>query len=237
MSMKTLLKKLLPVSFLNWYRQQKVQKQAAAFAKMTPKEVFTKIYQEHYWGNKDTVSGTGSTLLQTQTLIQELPSLLKKFEIKSILDIPCGDFHWMQKIDLEGIIYTGADIVEKLIENNTQKHQKSPFIEFQTLDLITSPLPKADLVIVRDCFVHFSYENIFKAINNIKASGSKYLLTTSFTAHTTNTNIVTGQWRTLNFELPPFNFPSPVFIINENCTESNGAFRDKSMVLWEINKI
>lgn len=38
--------------------------------------------------------------------------MLKKYSIKSILDIPCGDFSWMKKIELDGIEYIGADIVK-----------------------------------------------------------------------------------------------------------------------------
>lgn len=98
-------------------------------------------------------------------------------------------------------------------------------------------MPKSDIVIIRDCLVHFSYEDIFNAIKNIKSSGSKYLLTTTFTNNHFNHDIVTGHWRRLNLLEKPFNFPSPILVINENCTEGNGESKDKSMALWEIDKI
>jgi hypothetical protein len=42
-------------------------------------------------------------------------TLLRQFEIHSLLDLPCGDFNWMQHVDLQGIKYTGGDIVEALV--------------------------------------------------------------------------------------------------------------------------
>jgi len=235
--MKTFLKKILPASFLHWYRQQKIKKQAAWFAQMSPHEVFTEIYTRKFWGNAETVSGTGSTLSQTQTLVKELDSLLKHFQIQSVLDIPCGDFNWMQQVDLTGIRYTGADIVKELIDNNIQKYQNTEHRKFEVLDLLTSPLPAHDLVLVRDCLVHFSIENIHKALGNIKKSGSKYLLATTFTQKTINPDIVTGHWRAVNLQIEPFCLPAPLLVINEGIPTGEQEFKDKSMALWEIDRI
>ncbi|MEO6490246.1 MAG: hypothetical protein ABIO04_09925, partial [Ferruginibacter sp.] len=109
--------------------------------------------------------------------------------------------------------------------------------KFQVLDLIIDQLPQSDIIINRDCLVHLSFADIFSALKNIKSSGCKYLLTTTFTDHPKNTDIITGSWRTINLQQPPFNFPIPLLMINENCTESNGDYKDKSMGLWEISKI
>jgi len=43
-----------------------------------------------------------------------------------------------------------------------------------------------------------------------------------------------GGWRTLNFRFAPFNFPAPLHLLNERCTENNGKYADKSLVLWKI---
>ena len=62
-------------------------------------------------------------------------------------------------------------------------------------------------------------------------------MTTTFTNYHNNFDIVTGDWRRLNLQEKPFNFPNPILVINENCTEGKGKYKDKSMALWEINKI
>ncbi|MEI7508918.1 MAG: class I SAM-dependent methyltransferase, partial [Flavobacterium sp.] len=187
--------------------------------------------------SSESVSGSGSEIKQTQTLVNELNKLFLELNIKSVLDLPCGDFKWMQKVDLSKIDYTGADIVEDLINNNKKKYQNDENIKFLVLNLITDSLPKSDLIIVRDCLVHLSFKDIHNAIKNIKNSGSKYLLTTTFTNYHPNLDIVTGNWRPLNLQEKPFNFSTPMLIINENCTEGNGVVKDKAMALWDINEI
>ena len=98
-------------------------------------------------------------------------------------------------------------------------------------------LPHCDLIFCRDCLVHFSFEEIFAAIRNFYDSGAEYLLTTTFPNRLSNYDIQTGDWRPLNFQLAPFNFPAPLRVINEHCTEGNGKFADKSLGLWKISDI
>ncbi len=199
-------------------------------------QVFSTIYRENYWGGRDSVSGTGSAAAQTGAIIRELPKLLEELRAASILDIPCGDFHWMDKLEWRGVAYTGADIVAEIIENNRKHHEKSG-ISFLKLDLIGDELPRVDLVFCRDCLVHFSFADVFKALRNICRSESKYLLTTTFPERKKNHDIVTGQWRVLNLEKPPFNLPRPLKIITEECTEEQGAYADKSLALWKIDEM
>jgi hypothetical protein len=209
------------------------------FKKKNPKEIFTNIYNSNHWKSKESVSGAGSEKIQTNSLILDLTKLFTKYNIKSILDIPCGDFNWMKDVDLCGASYIGADIVENLIESNRKIFETDEIIisKFEVLNLISDTLPKTDIIINRDCLVHLSFEDCKNAIINIKLSKSKYLLTTTFTNRLINKDIVTGDWRTLNLQLAPFNFPPPLFIINEGCTEGNGAFTDKSMALYEISML
>jgi hypothetical protein len=141
----------------------------------------------------------------------------------------------MQHVNLYGILYTGADINEERIVDNKQKY---PEIHFEVLDITSDPLPKSDVVLVRDCLVHLDNKSIWKTIKNLKKSGSTYLLTTNFPViiHSTlNNNIKTGGWRPLNFQLKPFNFPEPIGVIVENCTEE--PWIDKSLCLWKIENL
>ncbi len=158
-------------------------------------------------------------------------------EIKSVLDIPCGDFLWMQKVDLGQVKYTGADIVEELVLKNRSTYTGKNNIEFKQVNLIKDNLPVNDLVISRDCLVHLSYSNIYEAVKNLKSSGCKYLLTTTFPEHPGNTDIITGEWRTINLVDAPFNFPEPLLLINEKCTEFDNQYADKSLGLWHIEDL
>ena len=198
-------------------------------------EMFSKIYKTNSWGDDESFSGTGSNLGQTSGIIELLPQLFKKYSIKTVLDIPCGDFNWMKHVDFDGIEYIGADIVKEIIKNN-QKYSREN-IKFVQMDIISSNLPKVDLIFSRDCLVHFSNEDILKTLNNIKKSGSTYLLTTTFPDHHENMDIKTGKWRTINLEQPPFDLNKPLEIIREECTEDDHLYYDKSLALWEIKDI
>jgi hypothetical protein len=197
---------------------------------------FSEIYRQNYWGDSQSFSGAGSNLVQTATLRAELPLLLREIGAKSMLDAPCGDYHWMRATDLKIEKYIGADIVPEMIARNQQAYS-SETVEFMNMDITKDNLPEVDVIFCRDALVHFSYRDIFAAIVNFKASKSKYLLTTTFTERQSNRDIATGDWRTINLQLPPFGFPEPVDLINENCREANGNFSDKCMALWRLEDI
>ena len=92
--------------------------------KLYRKYIFRSHYLTNHWGDNDSISGTGSNLIQTNTIRIEIPKTIKKYKIKSILDIPCGDYYWMKEIDFKGIKYLGADIVPDLIKKILKNLQK-----------------------------------------------------------------------------------------------------------------
>jgi hypothetical protein len=91
-----------------------------------------------------------------------------------------------------------------------------------------------DLIFCRDCLVHFSHRLLRKAVNNIKRSQSRYLLTTTFPGRLTNAGIVTGHWQPLNLCAPPFNFPHPIRLLDEG---HPAPYQDKSLGLWRIDDL
>jgi len=205
--------------------------------KIMPMEyTFTKVYRTHRFGGKVSASGPGSDLTKTEAIRQALPSLIKELSIKTVLDAPCGDFYWMRNTRLDIEKYIGADIVAEIIKQN-RKNYGSKNIEFRILNIAKDRLPKADVILCRDCLVHFSFKDIFAALKNFKRSRSTYLLTTTFTEHSANVDIVTGEWQPLNLQLPPFNFPDPIRSINERYLEYEKIYQDKSLALWRIEDI
>jgi ubiquinone/menaquinone biosynthesis C-methylase UbiE len=198
-------------------------------------KLFETIYSLHHWYDEESLSGPGASLRQTETVRTVIAAVLKEHTIKTLLDIPCGDFNWMKEVDLADVEYTGADIVSTLIEQNELRYG-SPGRRFIWSDITSCPLPQVDLILCRDCLVHFSYPDIIKAIQNFERSKSTLLLTTTF-VNRDNEDIRTGSWRPLNLQRRPFSFPKPLQLHNENCTEANGDFADKSLALWRIKDI
>jgi hypothetical protein len=200
-------------------------------------DVFGVIYAERLWQCEESVSGTGSTLANTAAVREALPALLTDLGVTSMLDLPCGDCHWIREIDLGPVRYHGADIVPALVEENRARWQ-APHVSFSTLDLCKDPLPAADLLLCRDALVHLSDRDLRAALRNIKRSGIRYLLTTSFGGpDRNNPPIQTGEWRPLNLQAAPWHFPAPHRQIDERYTGEDGRFADKSLALWRIDAL
>lgn len=240
MSLKENLKSLIQKNkfFYNFIRQLYIYSRNInlKYFSGSNKDIFTHIYKNNKWGDKYSFSGSGSNLNQTKIILENLPRIINKYEIKSILDLPCGDFYWMKEYNFQDLKYIGADIVPELINKNISKFSQSN-INFKIIDLINNELPYSDLLFCRDCLVHFSFEDIIKALINVKKTKFKYFMTTNFVRRESNVNIVTGSWRTLNLCKGPFNFPKPTEIIFENCTESDNQFLDKVLSMWEVELI
>ncbi len=205
------------------------------------KEKFSEVYDKNLFEGKKSRSGEGSDHIQTEIIRREIPKLIKKYKIKTFLDAPCGDWYWMSQVDLGVDTYYGADIVETMIEKNTKDYGNSSTI-FKCLNLTTDTLPAVDLIFSRDCLVHLSYEDALNILKNFKKSGAKYLLTTTFTNRDKNTDMIDENgnslfWRTLNMQLSPFNFPEPILLINEGCTEDNNNYADKCLGLWNLSDL
>lgn len=198
--------------------------------------VFRTIFGRNIWRDPDSRSGTGSNLEQTAIIRREVPALLERLGIETMLDAPCGDRFWIRMIDLPVDHYIGVDVVPEVIE--ACRHQDAADgRRFEVIDLISDELPKVDLILSRDCLVHLSLKDALRALRNLKRSESTWLLTTTFTDRRTNIDIATGDWRPLNLQRPPFSFPPPAHLINEGCTEHDGEFRDKSLGLWRLEDI
>ncbi len=172
---------------------------------------------------EESLSGPGSSLEQTTEIRRRLPILFASLDINSMLDAPCGDFNWLRRIDLRLEKYVGIDIVPSIIEHNRKQFENGNR-KFYISDMTADFLPRCDLIFCRDCLVHFSFEEIFATLRNFQNSGAEYFLTTTFPSRSSNQDIQTGDWRPLNFQLAPFNFPAPLRLINEHCTEGNGQY-------------
>ncbi len=201
---------------------------------------FTKVFKENLFHGKESVSGVGSNLDQAQELINLLPSVFHELKVTSLLDIPCGDFHWMSKVDYSNIKYTGADIVLPLVNQLNSKFGRLGR-DFIRLNLVREIPGKFDAIFSRDLLVHLNNKDALSAVQNAIASKSKYFLSTTFPALKSNRDLpfLTREiaWRPLNLELSPFYFPAPLRMINEKCSESNGDFSDKSIGVWKISDL
>ncbi len=198
-------------------------------------EVFGRKIASGQWSGQESLSGHGSDLAATAMVRQRLPQLLSAYKVRTLLDVPCGDMLWIAQTPIEVDRYIGADVVPSLIAANKKRYPDAGR-EFRILDITKDTIPRVDLILCRDCLVHLSFRLPLAALRQFKGSGSKYLLTTTYPGLLeSNKNIVTGDWRPIDLQLPPFAFPDPVELLNEACPIVPPDFREKSLGLWRID--
>jgi hypothetical protein len=186
----------------------------------SPKQVFTNIFRKNWWNNAESRSGWGAELKRTVSIRAELPEFVRRHSIHSLLDAPCGDFHWMRRVQWPGgFRYIGADIVPDLVIENRSKY---PGIEFMELDVMCDPLPDVDAWLARDLMIHFPDEAIRKALGQFRRSSIGYLLATTYPNARRNADIKYGQVRHLNLCAPPFGLPPPFAILREDDDPNTG---------------
>lgn len=199
-------------------------------------DIFLAIYQGNVWGSPESRSGPGSTLARAADFLPDLTALMQTLGIRTLVDAPCGDFNWASALAAAVDRYTGIDVVREIVARN-RRLAGSPNAVFLHGDLTRDPLPPADAILCRDCLVHFSLSDAWRALRNFKQSHSRYLLATTFVDRDGNPDITTGEWRPVNLERPPFSFPPPLALVDERCLHTGGAYRDKRIGLWELSDL
>ena len=122
---------------------------------------------EKGWGGglPETPCGFGSRLSSTKKQRLWIPQIIEKYGIKSIADIGAGDLNWIKKTSLKGASYQAYDLVPR--------HES--VIQF---DLVREVPPAVDMLICLWVLNHLPLKHCRKALQNLKASGARYLMMT-----------------------------------------------------------
>jgi len=204
----------------------------ANYARLTRRHVFHSIYRKRLWGEDESVSGAGSSLRATVSVRSALPRLLEECKIQSMLDAPCGDFHWLSTCNLPVQHYLGIDIVAELIRINSQNFG-SDNRKFACADVIRDRLPRMDLVFCRHLLIHLPLNDCRRVLRNFQQSGAEFLLVTHQPDVVENRDKPMGSFSPVNLTLPPFSLPAPTRIATD-CTSA----QDKAVLaLYKLQEL
>jgi len=138
-------------------------------------DIFTNIYETCEWGtNKNAEyngsSGDGAAVEDViDTYVPFVKSFIKEHDIKTVVDLGCGDFRAGKYIydDLE-VKYTGYDAYEKVVKYNTKAHtdDKYKFIHLDFFNKKEEIVP-ADLCIIKHVLQHWSIYEIIEFMDYI----------------------------------------------------------------------
>ncbi len=196
-------------------------------------DVFEKIYRDNLWHADESRSGAGSAFAQTHHLVQALPRLMQRLGATTLLDAPCGDFHWMRRVAFgPDVSYVGGDLVRPLIDDLTRNFGNDRR-SFRVLDIVDDALPPCDVWLCRDVLFHLPNADVRTVLERIDPSRCKYFLSTSYPWLDTNVDVKAGGFRFINLERPPFSLPPPEEIIDDF------AFPEppRMLGLWRVEDI
>lgn len=183
-------------------------------------------------GGTESISGGGSSMSSTTAIRYFLPKYVEKYNIESMLDIGCGDWHWMSEIrsEMPDVDYEGWDALEDMIDPMTEQYGNEN-TRFLVKDIINNEYPKVDMVMARDVLFHLKEEYLQKVLNNIREAGVKYLLATTFPKLEKNEELSPKKYegwgfRPINLDIAPYNL-SETFIegFQETTPPNRGYYR------------
>ena len=122
------------------------------------KQEFTRIYREHVWGGTFK-SGPGSDPEMLRAYSALLVDVLKQRQVRSVVDVGCGDWALGRTLDWSGVDYTGIDIVPDVVEHLNVSFGSNR-IRFRCLDIVSDELPQADLCVIKDVLQHLSNDSV-----------------------------------------------------------------------------
>jgi len=162
------------------------------------KALFTKFYSEKIWGGN---SGRSSSKEYTQDYRRFLEDFIREHDIKSVVDLGCGDWQFSKLIDWHGTEYTGFDCVESIIDENKKSFacENTCFVKG---DITKAELPPADLGLIKDVLQNWSNGTILDFLHKLRRY--KYVLFVNG-YNKKNRDCSDGDTRNLDFKAPPFN--------------------------------
>ncbi|MEY4879165.1 MAG: hypothetical protein RJB62_634 [Pseudomonadota bacterium] len=164
--------------------------------------IFTFIYDRAIWGGG---SGAGSDLRNTVLYVAYIQALMDRHQLRSVLDIGCGDWRFSRYLDFSGRAYLGYDVVSSVIATD-QATYGAPHIRFEQADVSAlTEFPPADLILCKDVLQHLSHRNVTRILGLCR--NARYALITN-DYHPENTDCADGETRPLDVSKPPFDFPA-----------------------------
>ena len=163
---------------------------------------FSAVYEQAAWTGG---SGPGSGEAETGIWRPFLQRYLAANDVRSVLDLGCGDWQSTRLVNWEGIAYHGIDVVPAVIEADRARYAAPPWITFRCADITTCPLPAADLVIVKEVLQHWPCADI--AAFRKRLSWRRALIVNDYDPVLGNPDIAAGGYRPLDLAAAPFNWP------------------------------
>jgi hypothetical protein len=210
----------------------------------TAQVVFDRIYRRGNWGGDGSapMSGRGSRGRPAELYIDLIADFISRNDIKSVVDIGCGDFvigsGILDRVPSD-VSYIGIDVSAVATDYNIEKNVRLN-ARFVRLDASVDEVPNGQLCLVRQVLQHLSNHQISGILS--KLSGFGYVIVTehhplearvfnSDKPHSGDTRLADGSGVFL--DRPPFNVTSMARLLEVEAEE--GTPSEGKIVSWLID--
>jgi len=198
-------------------------------------DIFEDIYQKNAWNGTETRSGPGSGMIPTAWISTIITMLCQEttFEIKSILDVGCGEGLWQP--ELPG--YVGVDVSPFAIDRAREFHSERTFgVMGPGLEIAK----KFDMILCRDVFQHLSFSTGSSLLGWIMEHAAHWLLISNF-SNGSNVDIPEGFYYRPDMRFEPWNLGAPLLWISDGFDIDSpevSPTRDttKFLALWDVEE-
>jgi len=170
---------------------------------MDHQEIFNQVYRSNRWIFG---SGTGAVTANNRPYLRFLQDLLDGHpEIRSVLDVGCGDWQIGSQIRWGERDYLGLDCSDYILDATRARHGGGR-IRFAVGNAVLDPLPPADLLILKDVLEHLSHADIATLLEKARSYPFVLIQNDIGLLVTANHDIATGGYRAVDVRQPPFAF-------------------------------
>jgi SAM-dependent methyltransferase len=207
-------------------------------------EAFRSIYRNNTWAMGQSKSGPGSDPGPTRSYRRFLKRFLRQREVRSVVDLGCGDWTSTRLIDWSDIDYLGLDVVPEVIQGNCRQYGR-PGVRFDVADLAgEDELPPADLAICKEVLQHLPNADVLRVLGKLGSFKMALLVNDRQGSYEctwrnlwrgrpfdgTNGDVEPGGYRPLQLLEDPFNLNAEV-VLRYRCGFNEDRW-DKEVLLW-----
>ena len=202
---------------------------------------FEDIYDSRLWSTDNGGSGTGSGLAVTQYAMSCVRTVVNKFEIRSMADVPCGGMHWQPSLlrdlkeDVRDFTFQGVDIVRSVIEAHQAKFVNHPWMVFEVLDFTRAHVSAGiELILCRDALQHLPLGKAIDALEMFSQSKARFLLVGSYLGSDGDNKLIeVGDYYSIDLTADPFSLSGYQHLYHEHTRETQNEL-DKHLLLFPI---
>jgi hypothetical protein len=220
MTVKSIVKAILPAKISGAFGSIRMLYREWQLRRLSLPQAFNEVYRKGMWQQGRSLSGVGSEGILAERYIAFVRDYIKEHRVETIVDAGCGDFNVGSRLCRDVTKCTALDVSPFIIDANQKRYGDISNVSFHVADLLTTTVPAADLVLIRQVLQHLTNEQIERILNNLDSSTCRSVLITEavtdpssdananldLRSHSVRTRVNFGSG--VFIDRPPFNRPA-----------------------------